>query len=148
MAKSKHFTTSDGQEFYTENHARNHARTLTDKTVTHPGEAINDIEVVDAKIEVAAVKTDETPEINLRRMNKAQLVAFAGEQKITIDETATNAVIIATIEANTAPVVAINAEQANLTVNPIAEELLTEEVVVNEEVPAVITPEPTDNTQE
>jgi hypothetical protein len=108
---SKYFKTSDGQEFYQENDARNHAKTLEDKTVTAPSdEAIAEMEVVGAKVETGEDSTDEgstdeaskdeaPKEINLSKMTKAQLVAFATDNVLTIDATATNAVIIETIEA-------------------------------------------------
>ncbi|KIA86584.1 hypothetical protein [Flavobacterium sp. AED] len=92
---SKYFKTSDGQNFYQENDAKNHAKTLEDKTVTPPSdEAIAEMEVVGAKDE-----TGEAPkEIKLSKMTKAQLVAFAVDNELTIDETATNAVIVESIE--------------------------------------------------
>jgi hypothetical protein len=43
MKHSKYFTTSDGQEFYTENHAANHARSLKDRTVTPPSPEAMDV---------------------------------------------------------------------------------------------------------
>lgn len=123
---SKYFKTSDGQEFYQEHDAKNHAKTLDNKTVTPPSIDVEaeDIEVNEAKIETGEVSTDEgstdegstdeapkdeTPadeapkdeapkEIKLSKMTKAQLVAFAVDNELTIDETATNAVIVESIE--------------------------------------------------
>lgn len=92
---SKYFTTSDGQEFYQEHDAKNHAKTLEDKTVNPPSdEAIAEMEVVGEKEE-----TGEAPkEIKLSKMTKAQLVAFAVDNELTIDEAATNAAIVESIE--------------------------------------------------
>lgn len=113
---SKYFKTSDGQEFYQEHDAKNHAKTLDDKTVTPPsiGAEVEDIEVSEAKVETGEgstdegstdeVSTDEAPkdeaskEIKLSKMTKAQLIAFAVDNELTIDETATNAVIVESIE--------------------------------------------------
>ena len=36
MKHSKYFATSDGEQFYNESDAKNHAKTLKDKTVTPP----------------------------------------------------------------------------------------------------------------
>ena len=106
---SKYFKTSDGQDFYQVHDAKNHAKTLEDKTVTPPSIDVNDIEVEDATylIDESSTddgSTDEAPkdeapkEINLSKMTKAQLVAFAVDNELTIDETATNAVIVESIE--------------------------------------------------
>ena len=127
---SKYFKTSDGQEFYQENDAKNHAKTLEDKTVTAPSdEAIAEMEVVVAKVETGEDSTDkgsdegsdegpdqgsdegsdeapkaealkdEAPKaINLSKMTKAELVAFALDNELTVDQTATNAVIVESIE--------------------------------------------------
>lgn len=92
---SKYFTTSDGQEFYQEHDAKNHAKTLEDKTVNPPSdEAIAEMEVVGAKEETG----EASKEIKLSKMTKAQLVAFAVDNELTIDETATNPVIVESIE--------------------------------------------------
>ncbi len=56
---SKYFTTSDGQEFYQEHDAKNHAKTLEDKTVTPPSIDVNDIEVEDATYLIDESSTDE-----------------------------------------------------------------------------------------
>jgi hypothetical protein len=96
--KSKYFTTSDGQEFYTETNAINHARTLEDRTVTPPGVTVEDIEVEGATIVTGDEGTHETPVINLNRFNKAQLIEFAADNELSIDPTATNAVILEAIE--------------------------------------------------
>lgn len=126
---SKYFTTSDGQEFYQEHDAKNHAKTLENKSVAPPsiGDEAEAIKVIGAKIETGEDLTDEgsdegsdevpkdeapkdeTPkdeapkdeapkEIKLSKMTKAQLVAFALDNALTIDETATNAVIVESIE--------------------------------------------------
>lgn len=118
---SKYFKTSDDQEFYQEHDAKNHAKTLDNKTVTPPSIDVEaeDIEVNEAKIETGVGSTDEAPkdeapkdeapkdyspkdeapkEIKLSKMTKAQLVAFAVDNELTIDETAINAVIVESIE--------------------------------------------------
>ena len=98
---SKYFKTADGQEFYQENDAKNHAKTLEDKTVTPPSIDVNDIEVEDATYLIDESSTDEgstdeapkdeapkdeaPKEINLSKMTKAQLVAFATDNELTID---------------------------------------------------------------
>ena len=101
---SKYFKTSDGQDFYQVHDAKNHAKTLEDKTVTPPSIDVNDIEVEDATYLIDESSTDDAPtddapkEIKLSKMTKAQLVAFAVDNELTIDETATNAVIVESIE--------------------------------------------------
>ena len=111
---TKYFKTSDNQEFYQEHDAKNHAKTLDDKTVTPPSIDVEaeDIEVIGAKIETGEVSTDEgsdegsdeapkdeaPKEIKLSKMTKAQLIDFAVANKLTIDEAATNAVIMESIE--------------------------------------------------
>lgn len=108
--KSKHFTTSDGTEFYTETNALNHARTLEDKTVTPPSVVAENIEVNDEEIETGEGSEgtgtegkegsgEDPKKVNFSRFSKAQLIAFAVENELTIDETATNPVIVASIEA-------------------------------------------------
>lgn len=61
MKIAKHFTTSDGQEFYMENAARNHAKTLKDKKVVSPGEAIIEVDIneIDVDAEELAPATDK-----------------------------------------------------------------------------------------
>jgi hypothetical protein len=59
---SKYFKTSDGEEFYTENHAQTHARSLDDKTVTPPSisdEVIAKMEVVAEEVITEEVITEE-----------------------------------------------------------------------------------------
>lgn len=87
---SKYFKTSDGEEFYTENHAQSHARSLEDKTVTPPS-----IEVEESQDEDSQ---DEDSEVKLSDMTKAQLIAFASDNELTVDPKATNAKIIEAIE--------------------------------------------------
>lgn len=133
---SKYFTTSDGQEFYTENNAQAHARTLADKKVSPP--SVEEFEVVDEEVlstnedasnedasnedaptedapteaaPIEAAPTEDAPteaapkdeakavEVNLSKMTKPQLIAFAFDNELTVDGTATNALIIAAIEA-------------------------------------------------
>jgi len=84
---SKYFQTSDGEQFYTENHAYNHARSLKDKTVTPP------TIVVEEESEAANEAV-----VNLSKMTKKQLIEFATSKEIEVDEKATNAIIITTIE--------------------------------------------------
>lgn len=100
--KSKYFTTSDGQEFYTETNAINHARTLVDRIVTPPNETVNDFPVEGAQVEMGKGpgegSVDDSSKVNLGRLNKAQLIAFATENELSIDETAINAVIVESIE--------------------------------------------------
>lgn len=122
---SKYFKTADGQEFYQEHDAKNHAKTLVDKTVTPPeiDVEVEDIEVNEAKLETGEGSTDggstdedstgtsdkspkdDTPkeeapkEIKFGKMTKVQLIAFAVANALTIDEAATNAVIVESIEA-------------------------------------------------
>lgn len=103
---SKYFKTSDDQEFYQEHDAKNHAKALEDKTVTPPsiGDEVEDIEVNEAKVETGEGSTDDgstdeaTKEIKLSKMTKAQLIAFASENELSIDEAAKNAVIVESIE--------------------------------------------------
>lgn len=97
--KSKYFKTSDGQEFYTETNAINHARSLKDRTVTEP-DAVQ-LEVVEPTAETGEDTTgaDESPKVNISKFTKPQLIAFAIDNELSIDETATNALIIEAIEA-------------------------------------------------
>jgi hypothetical protein len=87
---SKYFKTSDGEQFYTENHAQSHARSLEDKTVTPPA-----IEVEES--------IGEESEVKLTDMTKAQLIAFAADNELTVDPKATNAKIIEAIELQLTP---------------------------------------------
>jgi hypothetical protein len=87
---SKYFKTSDGEEFYTENHARNHAKSLKDKTVTPPDVAVS--------VEENEDETSKEVVINFSKMTKKQLVEFAVSKGIEVDEKATKAIIITTIE--------------------------------------------------
>jgi hypothetical protein len=61
MKIAKHFTTSDGTEFYTPNAAFNHAKTLKDKKVVSPGEAIIEVDIneIDVDAEVLVSTTDQ-----------------------------------------------------------------------------------------
>ena len=114
---SKYFKTSDGEEFYTENHAYNHARSLKDKTVTPP----------DVAVEVEEEEADEKAAVSLSKMTKKQLIEFAVSNEIEVDEKATNAAIIAVIE----DALAKEIEAINLDViNPIADEIGTKQVVI------------------
>ena len=101
--KNKYFKTSDGTEFYEETNAINHARTLEDRTVTPPGVADEEIEVAGAQEETGDGSGDEgtgePKKINITKFTKAQLIEFALDNELTIDETATNAAIVESIEA-------------------------------------------------
>jgi hypothetical protein len=99
---SEYFKTSDGTNFYQENDAKNHAKTLEDKTITLPsiGVEVEDLDVIGENVETGEGSTDGAPkEIKLSKLTKAQLIAFAVENELTIDEAATNAVIVESIEA-------------------------------------------------
>lgn len=86
---SKYFKTSDGEEFYTENHAYNHARSLEDKKITPPTVIVEESED----------EPEETPVVKLSDLTKAELIAFAADKGIEIIKPkATNAEIIAVIE--------------------------------------------------
>lgn len=93
MAKSKYFTTSDGQEFYTENHAHNHAKTLKDKAVTAPGnkKPVEEIEVNAESVETPAVDAVEpvveTPAIDLVESTKESVEAPAVDTVEPVVET-------------------------------------------------------------
>lgn len=97
---SKYFKTSDGEQFYTENHAQMHAKSLADKTITPPTVEVEGIEV--EGIEVVGAEVEGT-ELKLIDMTKAQLIAFAAEKEISIDPKATKAIIIETIELQLTP---------------------------------------------
>ncbi len=84
---SEFFTTSDGEQFYTENHAYNHARSLKDKTVTPPT-------MVAEKEE----ESDTTPVVELSKMTKKELIQFAEISEIKINPKDTNAEIIEAIQ--------------------------------------------------
>lgn len=121
---SNHFKTADGQQFYQECDAKNHAKTLEDKTITEPvnvasievnaevvpslDESGTDATGTDATgtdvggtdaIGTDAVGTDESVKVNFSKFNKAKLIEFAKLNELSIDEAATNAVIVADIEA-------------------------------------------------
>ena len=87
---SKYFQTSDGEDFYTENDARNHAKSLKDKTVTHPDVAVS--------VEENEDETSKEVVINFSKMTKKQLIEFAVSKGIEVDKKAANAIIITTIE--------------------------------------------------
>lgn len=81
MKKAKYFITSDGVEFHTENFARNHAKTLTDKKVIFPGEkiSISDFEAVDEEI-ITDILVDTT--------DHSKISATTDEPKIEVKATA------------------------------------------------------------
>ena len=88
---SKYFKTSDGEEFYELNHAQNHARSLEDRTITEP---------------TVTVVSDETEgAVDLSKMTKKELLAFAEANEIEVAPKATNAEIISAIELALSPVV-------------------------------------------
>ncbi|MBP4140022.1 hypothetical protein [Flavobacterium geliluteum] len=60
MKIAEHYTTSDGQEFYKEDTARNHAKTLSNKKVTTPGEEIKEIDVNDIEVDGEELVADAT----------------------------------------------------------------------------------------
>lgn len=95
---SKYFQTSDGEEFYTENHAQSHARSLTDKTVTPP------------TIEVEEEESVPTPVLKLSDMTRKELIALADTAEIKVNPKDTNAAIIAVIEEAQAVIVANDLE--------------------------------------
>jgi hypothetical protein len=110
----KYYSTSDGEAFYNENDAKNHAKSLDEKTVetVYNDDFLeaNDIEdLSDDKNEMAEFEAAEKLAadkkaqeaaakpvvIDLSKMSKAKLLAYAEEQKLTIvDPTATNAVLV------------------------------------------------------
>jgi len=93
---SKYFKTSDGEEFYTENHAYNHARSLKDKAVTPP----------DVAVEEDEEEVDTTSVVKLSDMTKKELIAFAEASGIKINPKDTNATMITVIEAALAEIAA------------------------------------------
>lgn len=110
------YVTTDGTPFYQENDARNHAKSLEDKTVEEVlNPAMLDVveEEEETEVETPAEETpaeetpaeetpaEETPaEKPLARMSKAELLDFAKLKSITIaDQKATNKVLVAEIEA-------------------------------------------------
>ena len=126
------YTTSDGENFYQENDAKNHAKSLEDKAVetiynpTHlevvGEEVVSDetsemenflaqekLEAENAAKEAEAqalleAEKSEKP-VDLLKLNKAKLLEFAKENGLTVaDETATNKELVAelTAQINTA----------------------------------------------
>lgn len=88
---SKYFKTSDGEQFYELNHAQNHARSLEDRTITEP---------------TFTVVSDETEgKLDLSKMTKKELIAFAEANQIEVAPKGTNPEIMATIELALSPVV-------------------------------------------
>jgi hypothetical protein len=69
------FQTTDGEFFYTENAAKNHARSLEDKTVEHLKRTF-ELKVVTEDSEEEEVKELSISE-KVEAMTKAQLVEFA-----------------------------------------------------------------------
>ena len=98
---SKYFKTSDGEEFYTENHAYNHARSLKDKSVTPPDVAVEEDE---------DEESDTTPVFKLSDLTKKELIALAEASEIKVNPKDTNAAIIAVIEEAQAAIVANDLE--------------------------------------
>lgn len=81
------FETADGCVFYTENAARNHAKTLDDKTVTHH---VN---------EHQEKQSDTATEKPLNRMNRQELLEKASTLEVDVPEDATKPQIIELINA-------------------------------------------------
>ena len=102
---SKYFKTSDGEQFYTENHAQMHAKSLQDKTITPPTVEVEKVQVDEVQVEGVEVEGAEVvgAELKLIDMTKAQLIAFAADKEISIDPKATNPIIIETIELQLTP---------------------------------------------
>lgn len=101
------FVTSDGTPFYNEGDAKNHGKSLENKsveTVYNP----NHLQVVDSEDsedvndEAAEIAKFEKAEktVDLNKLSKAKLLEFAQENQLTVAEpTATNAVIVAELQA-------------------------------------------------
>lgn len=87
--------TSDGEAFYNENDAKNHAKTLDEKAV-EPVYNPAFLEVVGAEEETR----NEVP--NLGKLNKADLVQFCKDNGFDVDETHTKAKILESIDAQLA----------------------------------------------
>lgn len=68
-----YFATSDGQAFYTQNSAANHARTLKNKTITHH--------------ERSATDSEKLLFDQLSEMTVAELKAYAQENGLTVTKT-------------------------------------------------------------
>ncbi|MBS7234069.1 hypothetical protein KHA90_23985 [Flavobacterium psychroterrae] len=125
MKTAKHFTTSDGTEFYEYNTAFNHARTLEDKTIVSPGEEITfDIDVVDEEI-ISDTVVDTT--------DHSQIGAATDEPKIEIEAIADGSVNILKDGEN--------ADTSPINVIPLSADATKELIKTGgEEIKAVTTP--------
>lgn len=66
MKTAEHFITSDGQQFYKEDTARNHAKTLSNKKIILPGEEIVEADVNDIEVDAEELEgVDHVPTLNL-----------------------------------------------------------------------------------
>jgi hypothetical protein len=94
MAKSKYFTTSDGQEFYTENHAHNHAKTLKDKAVKAPGnkKPVEEIEVNAESVELTKEAFEATAVDAFEPVVKTPVIDLAESTKEAVEATTVDAV--------------------------------------------------------
>lgn len=71
------YQTSDGQCFYTPNAAENHAKTLTDKNITHLKNSDSESEDIDPlKVELSKIK----------KLKKDDLIAYATENEIELGD--------------------------------------------------------------
>lgn len=102
--------TSDGEMFYNDNDARMHAKSLKDTKV----ELVKNpdfLEVVSEEVDglttpltdqekAAAELAESKKPIDFSKMKKADLLQYANDNEIVVDETATNKVLVETIEAH------------------------------------------------
>lgn len=113
----KYFGTSDGEAFYNENDAKNHAKNLEDKTVEtvyntefleiEDSEDLSEDQeellafeaaeklAADIKAQEESEAAEKTPVVDLSKLSKPKLLAYAADKKFTVaDPTATNAVLV------------------------------------------------------
>ena len=95
----KYYGTSDGEAFYNENDAKNHAKNLEDKTVETVFNTqfleVNDTEELTEEELAMQEFEDANKVVDLSKLTKAKLLEFAKEKGfVIVDEKATNEKLI------------------------------------------------------
>ena len=97
MANKVHYKTSDGFVFYTENLAKNHARSLDDREVVEVPVEVN-YSFKEPKPKEPGTKTKDPEDVDLNDFTVDELKAMAEEMEIDIPNRVKKAELIALIE--------------------------------------------------